>query len=92
VKRFTATLLQAQTIQKGHLDKLKQRINTVEISLTEIEPLNDQRFFMDFNIRPFFAPGDWAWEPCATHYDTVIDHMHLLRCPNDAEICLVREI
>ena len=71
VKRLTTVLLQAQAMQKAHLDVMKARLNAVELSLMDIDPSIDQSLFIDHNIRPFTAPADWSFEPCVTHYDTV---------------------
>lgn len=71
MKRFATILLQAQTMQKIHLDVLKERLDAIELSLTKVDPSMDQRLFIDYNIRPFTAPADWTFEPCVTHYDTV---------------------
>jgi hypothetical protein len=58
-------------MEKVHLDVQKERLNALELSLTEIDPSMDQRLFIEHNIRPFTAPADWTFEPCVTHYDTV---------------------
>lgn len=71
VERFTKILQHSQTLELGHLDALKGRINRVEIMLERIDPAKDQDLFIEYNIRPFTAPADWTFEPCLTHYDTV---------------------
>jgi hypothetical protein len=71
VERFTKILLHSQSLQLGHLDNLKSRINGVELALGKVDPAKDQDLFIEHNLRPFSVPGDWVFEPCATHYDTV---------------------
>lgn len=71
VTRFANILTHAQVLQTNHLDVLKGRLTSVEGALSEISPEKDQVMFIDYNIRPFTAPGDWTFEPCATFYDTV---------------------
>jgi formin-binding protein 1 len=71
VKRFTNIMLQTQALQTSHLDTLKGRLAAIELAFRDVDPLKDQSLFIDYNIRPFVAPGDWTFEPCATHYDSV---------------------
>lgn len=70
VERFTKILQHCQSLQLGHLDVLKSRIGGVEAALEGIDTAKDQDLFIEHNIRPFSAPADWGFEPCATHYDT----------------------
>ncbi|THV03882.1 hypothetical protein K435DRAFT_827005 [Dendrothele bispora CBS 962.96] len=70
VERFAKILLHAQALQMSHLDALKGRLAGVETVLTSVDPSKDQDLFIEYNIRPFTAPGDWKFEPCATFYDT----------------------
>lgn len=73
MERFAKILVHAQRLQLTHLDNLKGKINSVESRLNQIQPLQDQVLFIDHNVRPFSAPGDWKFEPCPLHYDTVSD-------------------
>lgn len=43
----------------------------MEDALGRVDVGKDQVLFAEHNIRPFSAPGDWAFEPCSMHYDTV---------------------
>lgn len=61
----------AQALTAGHLDSLKKRVGGVEQALGDVSAGKDQNLFIDFNIRPFVAPTDWTFEPCASHYDNV---------------------
>ncbi|KAG7088275.1 hypothetical protein E1B28_012288 [Marasmius oreades] len=70
VERFTQVLIHGQALQMGHLDVLKGRLSGVEASLQRVNPARDQDLFIDFNIRPFSAPSDWAFEPCHNFYDS----------------------
>jgi hypothetical protein len=71
VERLVKIILHGQSLQRGHLDNLKKRINSAEIKLSQVQPAQDQTLFITHNIRPFSGPGDWKFEPCALHYDTV---------------------
>lgn len=64
-------LSHAQALTAGHLDTLKKRVGVVEQALGDVSAGKDQNLFIDFNIRPFVAPADWIFEPCASHYDNV---------------------
>jgi hypothetical protein len=70
VERFTKILLHSQSLQLGHLEALKNRIRGVEAALGRVDSPKDQDLFIEHNIRPFTAPNDWTFEPCATHYDS----------------------
>jgi len=70
VERFTKILQHSQSLQQSHLDILKTRISGVEAALGSVDPAKDQDLFIEHNFRPFSAPVDWVFEPCATHYDT----------------------
>ena len=50
---------------------LKGRITSTETAIGEVDPVRDQDLFIDYNVRSFVAPGDWTFEPCVSHYDTV---------------------
>jgi hypothetical protein len=54
-----------------HHDVLKGRVASAEAAIGEVDPVRDQDLFVEHNIRPFVAPGDWTFEPCASHYDLV---------------------
>ena len=43
----------------------------MEDALGRVDVQKDQELFIEHNIRPFTAPGDWVFEPCSMHYDTV---------------------
>lgn len=66
-----AILAHAQDLTSSHLDTLKKRVGAVEQALRDVSVGKDQNLFIDFNIRPFAAPADWTFEPCAGHYDAV---------------------
>ncbi|KDQ62593.1 hypothetical protein JAAARDRAFT_30501 [Jaapia argillacea MUCL 33604] len=68
--QFIKILLQAQTLHSSHLESLKNRASSVQTALTQVDPAKDQDLFIDHNVRPFVAPGDWKFEPCQSHYDT----------------------
>ncbi|KAK0227303.1 hypothetical protein EDD85DRAFT_923263 [Armillaria nabsnona] len=61
VERFTKILQHAQALQSNPV---------IERFLAEANPSKDQDLFSDHNIRPFSAPNDWKFEPCAFFYDT----------------------
>lgn len=73
-------------MQLGHLDVLKSRIGDVEAALEGIDTAKDQDLFIEHNIRPFSAPADWGFEPCATHYDTVSPVVRLKDQISDSDI------
>ncbi|KXN83109.1 Protein BZZ1 [Leucoagaricus sp. SymC.cos] len=79
VERLVKILLHGQSLQLGHLENLKKRINNAEIKLNQVQPLQDQALFINHNVRPFSAPGDWKFEPCTLHYDT--DNMSVEPAP-----------
>jgi formin-binding protein 1 len=54
-----------------HHDVLKGRVASAEAAIGEVDPVRDQDLFIEHNIRPFVTPGDWTFEPCASHYDLV---------------------
>lgn len=70
INRLAKVVVHAQALQISHLDVLKTRIVRTEDVLNLVNPRNDQDLFIEYNIRPFEAPGDWIFEPCAVHYDT----------------------
>ncbi|KAJ7069661.1 hypothetical protein C8F01DRAFT_1113519 [Mycena amicta] len=70
VARFCQILGHAQAIQISHLDMVKSRLAGVEKALGNVSAAKDQDLFIEHNLRPFTVPGDWAFEPCALHYDT----------------------
>ncbi|KAH7870924.1 uncharacterized protein C8R40DRAFT_1240138 [Lentinula edodes] len=69
VNKFAKILLHAQALQISHLDVLKNRLAENEARLNEVNPSKDQDLYIEYNIRPFSAPSDWKFEPCATFYD-----------------------
>ena len=69
IERAVNILSHAQALTSGHLDTLKKRVGTVEEALGDVSAGKDQNLFIDFNVRPFVAPVDWTFEPCASHYD-----------------------
>ena len=71
IDRAVGILSHAQTLTSSHLDTLKKRVGAVERALGEVSAGKDQNLFIDFNVRPFVAPADWAFEPCINHYDAV---------------------
>lgn len=70
-ERAVNILGHAQALTSSHLDTLKKRVGVVEQALGDVSAGKDQNLFIDFNIRPFVAPADWTFEPCASHYDAV---------------------
>ena len=70
VSRFDKVLLHAQALQVAHHDVLKSRVVAAETSIGKVDSTCDQDLFVDHNVRAFVAPGDWTFEPCASHYDT----------------------
>jgi len=70
VNRFVEVMLHAQALQITHHEVLKGRIVSTEVAIGEVDPVRDQDLFIDHNVRPFVKPGDWAFEPCSSHYDT----------------------
>ncbi|KAF9778598.1 hypothetical protein BJ322DRAFT_1091523 [Thelephora terrestris] len=70
IEKATKVLSHAQALTSNHLDTLKKRVGVVEQALGNISAEKDQNLFIDFNVRPFVAPADWTFEPCASHYDT----------------------
>ena len=71
VERLVKILVYGQSLQLGHLDNLRNRIHSAEVKLNQVKPSQDQILFINHNIRPFSVPGDWKFEPCVLHYDTV---------------------
>ncbi|KAJ7245019.1 hypothetical protein B0H12DRAFT_1128298 [Mycena haematopus] len=70
VTRFAKVLGHSVALQTSHMDTLKAHLDRVEVALTQVDSSRDQDLFIEHNIRPFKAPSDWKFEPCATHYDT----------------------
>ncbi|EIN12379.1 hypothetical protein PUNSTDRAFT_97060 [Punctularia strigosozonata HHB-11173 SS5] len=70
VTGLTLILGRAQLLHHTHSAALESRAKTFQEVLSAVNPAQDQDLFIDYNIRPFTAPGDWAFEPCSTHYDT----------------------
>ncbi|KAI0269925.1 hypothetical protein BC834DRAFT_863984 [Gloeopeniophorella convolvens] len=70
ITNIVTVLHHAQALQLSHHDALKNQITIVDVSLNEIDPKKDQELFIEHNLRPFGAPADWGFEPCASHYDT----------------------
>ena len=64
-------LLHSQALQQSHLDAVKSRLAVVEGALGGVNPTKDEGLFIEYNVRTFNVPGDWAFEPCTIHYDTV---------------------
>jgi hypothetical protein len=54
-----------------HHDGFKDRVAAARDAIVKVDPGRDQDLFIDHNIRPFVVPGDWTFEPCSHHYDTV---------------------
>lgn len=71
LNRLVDTLKVAQDVQLKHLDAIRTHLNDCEAALNAVNPGADQDLFIDHNISPFSPPPDWAFEPCASHYDTV---------------------
>lgn len=67
----------AQALQITHYDVLKTLVTAADTALSEVDAQRDQAMFIDYNIRPFSMPTDWAFEPCASHYDTVRKHFDM---------------
>jgi hypothetical protein len=67
---FAALLLQATSLESNHLSSLQSRLQSVTNSASAVDPAKDQDLFIDYNIRPFSAPPNFAFEPCGVHYDT----------------------
>ncbi|KAJ8523239.1 hypothetical protein ONZ45_g333 [Pleurotus djamor] len=70
VDRFVKILLHSQALQQSHLDAVKSRLAVVEGALGGVNPTKDEGLFIEYNVRTFNVPGDWAFEPCTIHYDT----------------------
>lgn len=71
MERFVQVLTHSQQLQINHLDTLKSRIADVTAKFSQVNVPKDQDLFIEYNLRPFIAPADWAFEPCDVHYDTV---------------------
>lgn len=69
--KFTKIMVHSQALESSHLDNLKSRVAAAETAFNAIAPSQDQNMFIDHNIRSFFAPPDFAFEPCGIYYDTV---------------------
>lgn len=67
---LVAILSAAQRLHNSHSTALQSRAASVDAALQAVDATADQDLFIDHNIRPFGSPGDWTFEPCATHYDT----------------------
>ncbi|CCM05936.1 uncharacterized protein FIBRA_08175 [Fibroporia radiculosa] len=70
ITKLACIMLQAQALQKNHLDTLSGHIAAAEGKIGAISPRADQDLFIEHNIRAFMLPPDWSFEPCATHYDS----------------------
>ncbi|KAF8158545.1 hypothetical protein B0H34DRAFT_797918 [Crassisporium funariophilum] len=70
VNRLTKVLLQAHTLERAHLDSLTTYIVGVEGQLDQVNAVEDQDIFIEYNLRTFTAPGDWTFDACSIHYDT----------------------
>ncbi|EIM85766.1 uncharacterized protein STEHIDRAFT_79768 [Stereum hirsutum FP-91666 SS1] len=70
VQKYISVLHHAQALQITHYDVLKTLVTAADTALSEVDAQRDQAMFIDYNIRPFSMPTDWAFEPCASHYDT----------------------
>jgi len=70
VTKFSAVLLHSQDLQIKHLDVLKDHLVTAKTVLGQVNPIQDQGLFIDYNTRLFSVPADWTFEPCSSHYDS----------------------
>ena len=71
--KFATIVRRAQDIHSGHLDALKSRVVATEDAFRAMDPGQDQNLFIEYNASAFSEPPDWSFEPCSSHYDTVID-------------------
>lgn len=81
--KFTQIVLQAQAIENFHLDSLKSHVSQTETTFKALDPVKEQEIFVDHNVGQFAPPGDWSFEPCVTHYDTVGARFPLLYVSSD---------
>ncbi|KAA1469744.1 hypothetical protein DENSPDRAFT_641109 [Dentipellis sp. KUC8613] len=70
VTKFVSILHHAQALLTTHYEALKSRVVAVDAALDEVDAGKDQDLFVEYNVRPFTAIPDWAFEPCSSHYDT----------------------
>ncbi|KAI0287946.1 hypothetical protein BC826DRAFT_1168600 [Russula brevipes] len=70
ITNVATVLRHAQALQLTHYDTLKNQVSAVDASISSVDPKKDQELFIEHNLRPFGAPADWTFEPCAIHYDT----------------------
>jgi hypothetical protein len=71
VKQFIKIWLHSQALQLTHFDNSKNQLSAVLSVLADVNPFNDQKLFIDHNIRTFVTPNDWIFEPCTAYHDTV---------------------
>ena len=50
---------------------MRTHLTKSEAAFDAVNPVQDQNLFIDHNVIPFSQPIDWAFEPCASHYDNV---------------------
>jgi hypothetical protein len=70
VKQFIKIWLHSQALQLTHFDNSKNQLSAVLSVLADVNPFNDQKLFIDHNIRTFVTPNDWIFEPCTAYHDT----------------------
>ncbi|THG97298.1 hypothetical protein EW026_g4673 [Hermanssonia centrifuga] len=93
LERFANIIVHAQDLHGTHLENLKSRVSATEQAFKELDPYRDQELFIDYNISHFSAPADWAFEPCATHYDTnYLEAQHQLTFFITSECMLTAEV
>ncbi|PIL22850.1 hypothetical protein GSI_15545 [Ganoderma sinense ZZ0214-1] len=68
--RFVGILKHAHAIQLRNLEVVRTHLTKSEAAFDAVNPGQDQDLFIDHNVIPFSQPVDWAFEPCASHYDT----------------------
>lgn len=91
ISRLVSLLQHAQSIHAAHLTTLQSRVSAVQTALGAVDVPKDQDLFIDHNIRPFTAPGDWGFEPCAGYYDTVGPLSFLRGCSENLRLFWYRE-
>ena len=64
-------MVQAQSLEVHYLDVIKSHVAETSSAFKALDPAKEQEIFIQHNTMPFSAPADWAFEPCATFYDTV---------------------
>ncbi|EJT98776.1 hypothetical protein DACRYDRAFT_83331 [Dacryopinax primogenitus] len=68
--RLTIILKRSTQLHLEHIQHITTHQASNKKALESVNPATDQNLFIQYNQRPFSLPQDWAFDPCASHYDT----------------------